>query len=571
MFQSLKSKLIALLIVITFFTYFPSLSNPFIWDDEQFITTNQYVQQFTIDKIFTTSTTAGAGVVSNYYRPLTTLSFAIDNALWHSNTFGFHLTNLGFHIGAGVLLFLLLLQIGVGEWGSFFISLFFLIHPIQTEAVTYINSRGDSLFAFFLFASLLIFAKGLSSSRGEKRQLQNHRTERGFWVRYAYQNDVFLVLGSVILFTLSILAKETALVGFPLFFVLVLIKLFKTRINFSQSIQLYILPLFVAGLSLLTAFGYMLLRLTVLNFQNTLNYYDGATFYSTHLLVRLFTFARVVWTYLGLLVWPYPLHMERDVALISSAFSWEVWGMVVVVFSILYLVFWEIRKKHTAFILFGFALSSCLLIPVSGVIPINGILYEHWLYVPMVGFFIMLYGILQALRGKGKGKNKILSFLHASRLPLNPFLISFALLLTILYIVLTIRQNNIWADPVSFYRYTLSFAPTSARLHNNLGMSLSDAGDNTGAITEYKKALMLGPDYPQIYNNLGNVQMQIGDYQSAEKNLGKALELAPNFGVAKANLVKVYLLSKQYDKARSLSGDDPQVEEIIRQIQNTVN
>lgn len=108
-------------------------------------------------------------------------------------------------------------------------------------------------------------------------------------------------------------------------------------------------------------------------------------------------------------------------------------------------------------------------------------------------------------------------------------MISFALLLSILYIFLTIRQNNIWSDSAGFYRYTLQSAPDSARLHNNLGLSLANAGNTKDAITEYKKALALGQGYPQIYNNLGNAQMAVGDYQDAEKNLTKAFSLAPNF------------------------------------------
>ena len=99
-------------------------------------------------------------------------------------------------------------------------------------------------------------------------------------------------------------------------------------------------------------------------------------------------------------------------------------------------------------------------------------------------------------------------------------------------------------------------------------MTLAARGDSQGAMSEYRKALMLDQNYPQIYNNLGNVQMQVGDYKDAEVNLKKALKIAPGFAVAKTNLIRVYLLTKQYDKARSLSGNDPQVGEIIRQLQN---
>lgn len=601
MLKNQKTKLILILIAATFFAYFSSLGNPFIWDDEQFITSNQYIQAFDVPKIFSTSTTAGAGVVSNYYRPLTSLSFAIDKAIWGQNPFGFHLTNLFFHISAGILLFFLLNEIfsfrlrsdknfslsdpeySKGESKgfngllnpAFWISLFFLIHPVQTEAVTYINSRGDSMMAFFLLGALLLFQKTLSNVIPAKAGIQSSshselvsESRSRIGVRDDKIKQVVLYLASLCLFILSILSKETAIAAFPLFFVLILINMFKNRKNFAQSMQLYAKHIFVAVLSACIVGLYWMLRLTILNFGNTLNYYSSATFYSTHLFVRLLTFARVLWTYLRLLVWPYPLHMERDVALVTSPFAWEVWGILLIVVGILWLAVWEIRKKHTGIILFGFALSSCLLLPVSGIIPINGILYEHWLYLPMTGFWVMGYGIYKFSIFNFQFSNKSQNTKYKIPNTIYVWLMYFAILLAILYIVLTIRQNNIWADPITFYRYTLSFAPDSARLHNNLGMSLSDRGDNKGAIIEYKKALTLGSGYPQIYNNLGNAEMQIGEYADAEINLKKALKLAPEFTVAKQNLLKLYLLSKQFDKARAFSDNDPEVEKIIQQMQS---
>lgn len=196
-----SGKLILILLAAVFFAYFSSLTNPFIWDDEQFITSNVYVQHFALDKIFTQSTTSGAGIVSNYYRPITTLSFAIDSKIWSfgstqdkgMNTFGFHLNNLMLHAGVGILLFFFLLELGIGQLWSFFIALIFLIHPVQTEAVSYINSRGDSLYALFLFASLFLFFRAMS------------------------QKGILLYIEALGLYALSIFSKEIAVAAFPLF------------------------------------------------------------------------------------------------------------------------------------------------------------------------------------------------------------------------------------------------------------------------------------------------------------------------------------------------------------------
>ena len=68
--------------------YLPSLQNGFLWDDEVFFLNNENVAKFDVVKMFTESTTSGAGQTSNYYRPLTSLSFAIDYQLWGEKPLG---------------------------------------------------------------------------------------------------------------------------------------------------------------------------------------------------------------------------------------------------------------------------------------------------------------------------------------------------------------------------------------------------------------------------------------------------------------------------------------------------
>ena len=111
-----------LLIGIGILVYTPSLTNKLFWDDEQFIYNNQHVKRFDIVKIFTTNTIDGAGETSNYYRPLTTLSFAFDYQLWGINPIGYHLTNTLLHTSAGVLVFLLLLSLGMTKKPAFTIA-----------------------------------------------------------------------------------------------------------------------------------------------------------------------------------------------------------------------------------------------------------------------------------------------------------------------------------------------------------------------------------------------------------------------------------------------------------------
>lgn len=560
MLRSLKFKLILVLIVCTVFAYASSLGNPFIWDDDQFITNNIYVQRFRIVDIFTQNTTAGGGVVSNYYRPLTSLSFAIDNQLWGKNPFPFHTVNLLLHIAAGVVLFLVIGALGMGELSAFFVSLFFLVFPTQTEAVSYINSRGDSMFAVLFLLSLYLFIRALGKRyhivEKEKKHLSEHqlRIER----RTGRFRSNLLMLGSVVLYGLSILAKETALFGLPLYGVTLWMygnthgKNLKTLLRAPQWI-------FFATV-LVIAIIYFLLRLTVLNFANILNFYNVPDVYSSHLYVRIFTFCKILFIYLGILLFPYPLHMERDVRYITTFFNGWVIGAILIVCCILSCGVLVSRKTRNFWVVFGFLWSTIFLFPISGIIPINGLLYEHWLYLPMIGFWIMAYGIAKFTIYNFQFSNKFLQTVRKMFLGLG-------VLLAGIYIILTIHQNNIWADPVTFYRYTLQFAPQSYRLHNNLGISLAAVGDNRGAIEEYRKTIQLKPDNEQVYNNLGFSYFLLGQYGLAEKNLLYALKLSPDFFLPRGNLVKVYLMTHQYDKARKISGNNPIVETLIKKFQ----
>ncbi len=586
MFSS-KRNLILLLIGITFLAYFSSLGNPFIWDDEQFITSNQYVQRFDIGAIFTENTIAGTGLLSNYYRPLATLSFAIDAKIWSSNVFGFHLTNLLFHIGAGVLLFLLLEELinmkpsissgkkeflserneveskGKRSIPAFIIALFFLIHPIQTEAVTYINSRGDSMYAFFLFASLWLFTKSLSFWGREHRGLQNHPSttlrKEGFWIRYAYQNDIVRVIAVVFLFILSLLSKETALAGVGLFFLITLFQILKDKTlsikNFSFRALWVIISshkwriAFLLALLMVTCF-YMALRFTILYREDPGNFYMSQNEYTRSLAIRLFTFCKVLWIYIGLLIWPSSLHMDRVVSLVRSFFSQWVLSVIGLLVTVGIVGWWQVKKSNP-WILFGAVWFIIMLVPSSGIVPINGMLYEHWLYVPMVGFFIMLYGVSSVILSEVKNLIpwvKIFRFTQDDKL-LNKFLISFAIIISSLFLILTIRQNNIWSDPVRFYQYTLSFEPDSARLHNNLGMTLANSGKVQEAVSEYKKSIFWDSTYMQPHYDLANAYVALKQYNDAESEYQKALKLKPTFIPGRMNLLILYINEKQFNKA----------------------
>ena len=163
----------------------------------------------------------------------------------------------------------------------------FLLHPLNTEAVTYIAGRGDPLHYFFMLASLVFFVKGRR------------------WASLAFV-------------PLALLSQEKAII---LPFLIVLVA-FTQRQKIKQAI-IVSLPYFAITLV------YGILRLTVLNFANTLNLYLAPNVYTEHISVRFYTFLHVLTEYARLLVAPVGHHMERGVPLHRSLFEWPVYAVAV--------------------------------------------------------------------------------------------------------------------------------------------------------------------------------------------------------------------------------------------------
>lgn len=542
----LKTKLI-LLFTIGFLLYLPSFGNQFVWDDEQFIYNNHYVLTFDVPNIFSQNTIAGAGEISNYYRPLTTLSFAIDHAIWGLNPIGFHLTNTVLHAAAGCLLFGILRLLKLDpkhptQWylqPSFLISLLFIIHPIQTEAVVYANSRGDSLATFWLFSGLACFVYALT--RGSLRW-------RWKKLDIALSTSQLLLL-SVITYIAAVFSKEIAITGVGLYGLIWLqqyVATRKTQVFNVTSMFNHLVTYYDQTFAILTlvtsAAGYLWLRSTVLNFNNSFNFQGHEAAYASSLLTRLLTFSNIFWTYLKLLVIPYPLHMERNSEIITDAANpWTI-SLVLLLTALAVVAWYEWRRTKHIWIAFGSLWFVGMLVPVSGIVPINGLIYEHWLYVPMVGFWIV---IVRACQLGWEGMNLYVASHQKQFLmrALPTVVYSYLLLL----VILTLRQNYLWGTPIRFYEHTLRYAD-AARLHNNLAMAYADQGRHHDAIDRYHQALDRAR-YPQTYHNLGNAYQAVGDINQAIASYQTAIELSPDFQLPYIQLLNLHLENDQKEEA----------------------
>lgn len=177
-----------IILAVTFAVFAQSLSFDFLtdWDDSAYVVHNPYLT-FSWENIVHCFTTDTIGLLT----PLTSFSFMLDHLIWQTRevAFGYRLTNLLLHAGCALLLLNILKRLGIRTALACFCVLLWVIHPQRLESVVWISERKDVLSGFFALASFLVFMKA-----------------PGKWKN---------ILGAVLLFLLSLLAKPSA-IGLPL-------------------------------------------------------------------------------------------------------------------------------------------------------------------------------------------------------------------------------------------------------------------------------------------------------------------------------------------------------------------
>ena len=584
---------IAILIIVGSFVCAFNLNNKLFWDDDDWIINNNFVHTISWDNIkfwLTHNTLGGVGMKSNYYRPFLFLTFALNYMVAGIKPLAYHLTSNFIHIFNGILVFWLLkrFDLGISKGRTlavaFLTSLIFLIHPLQTEAITYISGRGDALVAMFMLLALLFFYKS---------ELTTSDVQRTSDVKTSVFGYRLLAIGFLVL---GLLSRETAII-FP-FLVLAFYVSFISKERFLKSIKQGLIktwPYFAVVLV------YGILRLTVLNFQNTLNFYTEPNIYSENLHVRLFTFLPILWEYLKLLIVPVGLHMERSAIVYTSLFQWPVWPIFLGLIGLLAWLRHLYKNQTAAFRIwfFGAALFFIPLGPVSGITPINALIYEHWLYLPMVGFWLIISFYMV----------KLLDYQDSTFLKIQGrILVTVALVVYFSFFAYqSVQRNLLWGNQLAFYLDILKYEPDSSRINNNvgniyynkkdlenaekyytiaasqkdifaephfnLGTMLQSRGDIYGAIKLYEKAIEINPNFYYPYQNLSVIYAQQGNFTKAIENIEKLKLLLPNNPRVYYNSALVYVALNNKEQALKdlqvglkYSEQDPQTGELIKQL-----
>jgi len=488
-------------------------------------------------------------------RPVINLSFAVNYALGGMNVWGYHVVNLLVHILAGLTLFGIMRRT-LARWSglsptrsfgwadkrvgdnplhlilAFFVALIWTLHPLQTEAVTYVSERAESLMGLFYLLTLYGFIRYADESESEKRKAESGNAEpdqRSKFSPSAFRFPLFSIAACF----LGMATKEV-MVSAPVI-VLLYDRTFVSG-TFAEAWRRrrgYYLGL--AGSWLLLIFLLKGVGARGVGFD------QGAAWW-----IYALTECRVVLRYLGLAVWPHPLIFDY-----GSACDRPTWAAapdvavgLLLLAATLWLLFRPARRQEVGVVggdagtrpagrdgaqrALGFAGAWFFLIlaPTSSIVPVAGApMAEHRMYLPLAAVVAVAVG----------GGWRLLA-----RFRLRPAALGCAGLAVLAIAVvcgwLTARRNEDYRTAVSLWTRTAAACPLNPRAQYNLGIALGDAGDAPGAMEHYRDALKIRPAYPDALNNLGIALADSGRWPEAIADYESAIQLAPGFAKPYYNL-----------------------------------
>lgn len=529
-----------LLVLAALVPYLNTFNVPWYFDDSNNIVDNPLIRDLP---------RAVLGVLQG--RGLAMLTFALNHHFGGLNPVGYHVVNLAIHALTVVAVWLLLRQLLDRQAWYWAVvgALLFAVHPVQTQAVTYVVQRMTSLSAFFFIAAVSLYLAFLDAQDGRRRLL------------YA-----LALLGGA----LAVLTKEhTAVLPLVL---LVAERLF--RPGRSLLVQAMTLAPFCL-VPIWKALEMLLLPVWRGDVAAAIRYADQLqSLHNVTPLRYLFTEFSVLWYYLKLLALPVGQRLDYGWPVVERL--WTVTNLAALCGLIaLGWVGWLLRGRRPL-LTFGMAWFFITLSVESTLIPLDP-LFEHRLYLPMFGFALVMVELLR-------------------QTPWPRGQIAVVVVLLPLLALLSWQRNALWNDAVAFMednlrrspdnvrvmvmlgnayaaedrpdegvrmieramqlnpRYDFAYTamgkilidqgrgaqaipvllqgvgiyPESVTLNEYLGIAYGEAGDYQTALVHLRQAQSLNPEDASVYTNLGVIHTALGDHHQAADNFARSVKLAPD-------------------------------------------
>ncbi|PKP20308.1 MAG: hypothetical protein CVU05_09420 [Bacteroidetes bacterium HGW-Bacteroidetes-21] len=563
-----------LFFALSLLLYGNSIRNGYALDDEFVVRNNTLVQQGAagIPEIFTSPYYASKEW-SFGYRPLTKATYALEYELYGENLFMHHLINVLLYIICACLIFYVFSVFFDGKISAYFwmlVTLLFIAHPVHTEVVASLKNREEILCLIF---SLLSFSS---------------------FFKFIDRKSVLGLLSGLIFLILAFLSKQTAVVMvllIPAMFIIREMMRGNSWPSVFRSYRVYIILL----LGLIVTYVFFKIpqwflpaeQVDLLSFENPLHVDNN---YSNSFFLAFYS----LWIYIKLLVFPHPLLYYYGMYVIPepSLSNIVIWISFIVSGVLLTYSLLKIRKSPVFAL--GLSIIFLSLLPFVNIfIPLNGIVAERMLFLPVLGYAIIIVWLLYLLNksllanNNMKGKRTIMVWVifmgliftfSGKTISRNKDWKSSPILFNadMPYLDASVKANDIYATAVfdevykqvtagkkvkdmekklmtivHHYERTLELYPDNPKAEYNLStIFLSFYHDAPKALLHAEKARLMDPGNFKIFFNLGQAFQMLQKKDSAEYYYRMAADKEPSFEQAWQSIILLYAELRQPDSLR---------------------
>ncbi len=425
--------------VVVAITYGNSLNGSFHYDDFHSLVANPHIRSLTnIPSFFADPALFSSDVDKAMYRPVLLLSYAVNYALGEYGVSGYHILNTVIHFVCSLLVWSISRQNGCTTRGAQWAACLFALHPLATEPVNYISSRSELLGACFYLASFRLLAT--AGSRAS--------------------------VAAAICFVLGLLSKEMVITLPFMVWVQGVWREGPHPAGRTNTIWLWLLSA-----------GYVAWQIWNRFLPTSVSQIPRG------LPEQCWTQLKALTLYAKLLLVPVGLNVEyqfsESVSLLDGTVivSAPMLGTVVV-------LAW-LRVKGDSRLWLFWALIA--LLPAT-VVPLNVLINEHRLYLPLAGLAVLVGKMWPHWIGKGR---------YSTLWPV----------LVVLLGAHTITRNTVWESELTLWEDSVAKSPLMARSHVHLGNAQAVSGNRAGAERSFHRALKLESTHRAARTNLANLYL----------------------------------------------------------------
>jgi Flp pilus assembly protein TadD len=416
-------------------------------------------------------------------------TFALNYALDGMNATGYHIFNIFLHIACGILAWLfakeLLKGTDIPEETALFAALYFTLHPLQTEAVTYIYQRLASMAALFYIGSAYFYLRS-----GREGSTSLYAVSLVFAAAGYFSKENALTLPA------TLLALEFFIIGGDK----------KSAVRRTAPYAVLWLPAIFA-----------------LRHSATFVDIDKLKGPAPDITPLQYMAAQpgVILQYLRMSALPYGqclLHAITPPSICSAGFLLPLTALVALISALA----WYMRTNKVA--LFCLAWFCITLSVESGLVPLQDLMFEHRMYLPMFGLALLFAAIAWKI---------------CSALP-ERFLTGLHILLLCALGVISMARNRVWADEYTLWGDVVKKSPAIPGAYNNLGAAYLSDRRYEEAAALFEKSAAINPAFGDAWANLGYALYHMGRKAEALKALNTALPAADDKDSVLSNIGNIY-------------------------------